>query len=654
MSSIVSIKKIVFSQKKFFDNKGGFMFDVSNIKSRVIKTDVLAIGASGAGSLAAIAARRQGCEVTIVAKGKLGKSGNAIMAGGSFSMDGISARQYGEKKADPALTPNVMFEDIVKQSFYLAEQDIVEQFVKNAGPRISEFLGWMEKTKVKTIFLPPSTWFTAGRAIGQACKIGVKETGGIKLVEDVMIIDILVNNGRVAGALGLDLYKGEFIIFEAKAVVLGTGGYQPFSFRNTVTDMTGDGAAMAFRAGVPIADMEFHLFLPTLISPKSHRGSILPYIYYMSGMRSIDLKNGNHDEIVIPKVLLEMAQGTKWSKQILAYYLGKEICSGRGSKNNGIYYHFPRRPYIKHAIGMIKFDVMSKQLYRKNWFYQGEDYNWLKEGIKNGTPLEVGLSSEYSNGGVVVDAKMATSLPGLFVPGEANSGAFGALRIADGVTEMIVQGYEAGNSAAEFSKRAGGEEIDQNQVDEIKQRVTKGFNNKGGLSPYKVRTAFEKTVDDGFNIIRDEKGLQATLNEIDRIKKEDFPNISFSSQTQNYNFEWIEAMQLENLLVCTEVGVRAALLRKESRGTHMRSDFPQLDNDNFLYRLVGENDHGKIKMTTKVPKVTKMLLPTGKYDQMMDYTIEQSGGHKNVNAKEANIMADVVKEGFNKISKREK
>ena len=601
------------------------MAEIKNIVDRVIETDVLVVGGGGAGANAAVAAARSGTKVMLVAKGALGRSGNTIMSSAGLGVDGESAFRYGEKKADRSHTKDVLFEEIVKHGYYLSEQEMVRQFVEEAGFRVHEFLERCRRAKQRFIFLPPGTWFTSGKAMGLGCRQAVRETQGIALLEDIMICDLLTNNGRVVGALGVDVYTGDLIAFQAMAVVLATGGYQPYSFKCTCSGTSGDGMAMAWRAGAQLADMEFLLFLPgVLLSPRIHRGSIFPFIWYVAGFARPDVVNAKGKRITdhMPTVLLKMAENTGWVKLIYTYFWGKEIAAGNGTSNGGVFFDFSNLSKPHYIMGALKALVMLKQWYRKNWWYQGEDMSDLYKMAKNGIPWEVGLSNEYSMGGIVVDAKMSTGVPGLFAGGEVTSGLFGASRIARALTEMLVQGHQAGESAADYALQSGSAEIDAEQLAAIKVRILRPFGRKSGVSPKDVNASIEAAADAGFGVIRNEAGLKAALEEIERIWEEDLPRMCLGSQSRAYNYEWIEAMQVQNLITCTAAGVRAALMRRESRGHHIRSDYPQVDHDNWLKRIVVANDNGKIVLTTRDIASTRISLPTGKVENIMQYAIE--------------------------------
>jgi succinate dehydrogenase / fumarate reductase flavoprotein subunit len=544
------------------------------------------------------------------------------MAIAALGMDGESAFRYGEKRADPALTKAVWFQKIVKHGFYLSEQDLVQHYVEAAGPRVHELLGWCKRAKQRCMFIPPGSWFTSGKALGLGCLQGVRETPGIDLLEDVMISDLLLKDGRVVGAFGIDIYTGELISFRARAVVLCTGGYQPFSFRCTHSGTTGDGMAMAYRAGAQLADMEFLLFLPgVLLSPRVHRGSSFPFLWYVAGFAMPDVVNEAGDNITahIPPQLVEMARSREWLKLIFAYYWGKEIAAGKGTANGGLYFDFSNLSRRRYLWAALKTFVMLKRWYPKNWRYQGEDMGDLYWMARKGIPWEIGLSSEYSMGGIVVDAEMRTGLAGLFAGGEVTSGVFGAGRGASALTEMLIQGYKAGESAAEYAREAEDAEIDADQLADIKECTLRPFSRKRGISPAAVQAAIEVAADSGFSFIRNEAGLKTTLLEIERIRDENMPQMNVRSPSRAYNNEWLEAMQIKNLLTCIEGGVRAAIMRRESRGYHIRADYREVDHDNWLQRIVVSTVNGKMTLTKRKPTSTWIGLPTGKHENIMQY-----------------------------------
>ena len=150
--------------------------------------------------------------------------------------------------ADPLLRRNDCSTVLVKESFYLADQNMVRQYVDDGPIVMKDYLGWAERAGQDFFCCPPANWIASGLSFTKALVQGLKETAGIQTFEDMMIVEVLTNEKTVCGAVGIDIYTGEAVLFRTKAVVIGTGGYMPFSMNNTVTDMTGDGPAMAYRA----------------------------------------------------------------------------------------------------------------------------------------------------------------------------------------------------------------------------------------------------------------------------------------------------------------------------------------------------------------------------------------------------------------------
>lgn len=592
--------------------------------NRIIKTDILTIGGGGASVAAAVNAYNQGNKVTLVSKGKVGKSGNTIMIGGGFRIDGKSAHDVcGIQEATVTDTKDVLFSNTVKNSFYLSDQNIVQQFVDEGPYAVKNCLEWAENAKQLFKYAPAtSAWRTSGKSFGNTLAEGIKENPGIEIFEDVIVVDIVVNNGKAVGAVGIYIYSGEIILFEAKAVVLATGGYQPFSFKNSISDMTGDGVAMAYRAGAKIADMEFQLFIPTLASPKNIKGSILPYlmtlpIFFPRIFKATDYY-GN--ELVIPEDFDKVSRGNKLSKILYSYFWGAGIFKNFKNHGNCMFYDFSScsDKEIEAAFEGLK---EKYSLWHRYGYYNKIDIEELKQIVLKDKKLKVGLGCEYSIGGVEIDEIMRTEIPGLFAAGEVTSGLFGAFRGGDGLTEMLAQGFRAGKSASEYAKNIDHNDINYDYVKTIIDEIEEPLNRKEGVSPFRIQRNIEEAADEGFNFYRNEEGLESALKEIERIKNEEISRMSISSKCRKYNFEWITSIIVRNLIVCNEAGIRAALMRKESRGCHMRTDYPEVNNDEWLVKIEAKKGKNGLEFTTRKPVVTRIPLPNGKFKSIPDHIL---------------------------------
>ena len=575
---------------------------------KVITTDVLVIGGGGGGIWSAIEAGRSGAHVTIVSKGCVGNSGNTIMVGGSYAMDGESAAGYGYKDADPSMTKEYLLEQVVKQSFYLAEQDMVELFVYESPEVVQQTTLWCEEAKQPLTFLPPGAWLCSGRGLSRGLVLGLKKNPPAAIIEDVMVLDLLKTNDRVIGAVGVNIYTGEFIRFAAKAVVLATGGYQPFTLKSTNSDMTGDGIAMAFRAGARLSDMEFQLFMPTATEPEEYKGSLLPFMYeILSGITlpSVD-KEGK--KIEVPHEMMEMAEGSELEKLINSYYWADAMANGRCLKDSSIYFDFSEltdAEIIKSFEDAIEF---MNPFYREG-HYHGEDVRKYRDYAMKNRRVKVAAIDEYSMGGVVINTNMETDLKGLYAAGEVGTGTFGACRVADAVVEMMVQGHKAGQTAGEYVKTIELSEPDAVQVKAIISSVTASLGRTGGHTGVEITRMIERTADYGFGLYRTEERLTNTLQELLRIEREELPAASVQCASLRYNYDWIRLLQAKNLLTCTIAGVRAALIRKESRGFHMRYDHQEVNNREWALHIDVTNCDGEMKLTTRAPKVTRFPIP---------------------------------------------
>lgn len=595
---------------------------------RVYSTDVLAVGGGGAGITAAVAAAEQGAKVALVSKGKIGNSGNTIMIGGSFAMDGESAvKVYGIKDADPSYTKDHVFESIVRDGFFLSDQNLVEQFVDESPEIVHRVCRWGEKAGQTFLFGKPATWVMTGRAMGRALLYGLRQAKGVETFEDIMLTDLLEEGGRVCGALGFDVYTGEPVRFNASAVVLGTGGFQPFSLKNTNSDMTGDGVAMAFRAGAKVADMEFLLFLLTALEPREIRGSILPIMFMMAPELEYTPVDVHGREIVVPEELKKIEKTSELCKLIHLYYYGRAVARGDGTANGGIYFDFSRNSPDRIGAAFDEIIEEFSALYRKG-FYHGDSLEEYRDLCIANKRMEVGLGNEYSVGGILINERMETTVPGLYAAGECTSGTFGANRVADAVVEMIVQGTRAGRSASGFARNnaAGAGDAAAKGAMEKLEGI---FENRGGISAAEANRKIEEISDRGLGFFRTEAGLSEALAAYDSLEK-DLDTITLKNTSRAYNFERIQALQAKNRLLCSKLAARMALERKESRGLHLRSDYPEVDNADYLVRTIAGGGDGGTLLEKRPPVVTRMPLPAGSRSDFIRFMLENDLGMENV------------------------
>lgn len=582
---------------------------------KTIDADILVAGGSGAGVMAAVYAARNGAKVVMAVKGKIGSSGNAIMAGGACGIDGESGFDIlGIQNADRTFTREKLFDCLVKESYYLADQDIVEQYVNDAPEAMKQYLEWADHAGCKFISIQPCGWQFSGREFMKAAAKGIKETPEVYVMEDTMAAELLKEGDSVVGAVCIDVYTGKLIQVNAKSVILATGGYQPLSLHNTVTDMTGDGQAMAYRAGATLSDMEFMLAFPTALVPEDMKGSIYPFLIRRIPYKMVD-KNGI--EVKIPEAVQKLVSESKLGKLVSCYYSGHTVDKGLGGPHGGIFYDYSSTSEEEKIDGFEKFfDRFS--IWHKRGFYKGEDMSRVREMVLNNQPLEVGMGIEYSMGGVVVNDKMETGIPGLYAAGEVTTGTFGACRVGDGLVEMLCQGMKAGITAAKELPDGELHYASEETVTHVTDYLLHFLSNNGGKNSVEFYNEIERANDIGLGVIRCEEDLKKNLKLLYELKK-NACNITTSCKSRAYNMEWLRAIQAQNILICSEAAVRAALLRRESRGCHIRKDYETVDHDHFLHHYQFRKDGSDMVMSIKRPVVTKIALPTGSKENIMEY-----------------------------------
>lgn len=597
--------------------------------SRTVTADVLVIGGGGAACTAAVAAARAGASVVLVSKGKAGNSGNTIMIGGSYGMDGESAYyDYHIPGSDPSFTKESLFSSIVNDGFNLSDQNLVEQFVNDSPRIVYEVKEWGEEIGERFSFYAPSNWDVTGRSMGRALMNGVKKMENISVFNDIIVTDLLKNGDTVTGALGYDVYSGELIVFEAKATVLGTGGFSAYTLQNTNTDMTGDGLAMAYRAGAKLSDLEFQLFLMTAVEPYDIRGSILPALCTFRSKFDYDPvdRDGNHIEV--PEKLREMEATSEMCKLVHMYYFGHVVNAGKGSPSGGIYFDFSR--FTDEQIDEMFEAVMDHfDGFYKHGYYHGESIIDFRDLAKKKRRVEVGLTSEYSVGGIFVDENMFTGVPGLYAAGEAASGVFGANRVADAVTEMLVQGYKAGEVAAARASERTRVASDDAAIERAVGVLEKLLSNQGGIAVSEAIDRLGEISDKALGMVRNETALRAGVEAFETLGAE-MDGISLRGKSLRYNRELMQALAARNLLACSRVAAKMALERRESRGLHLRDDYSYIDNENWQVRQLAELVNGEDKLSKKVPVVTRIPLRKAEKIDYESFILEEDLGMKNM------------------------
>jgi len=587
---------------------------------RSIETDVLVVGGGGAGFRAAIGAREAGVKALLLSKGPLARCGATPMAGADFTLDGHSLSQLGFP-GEPRDTPEKFFNDIVTQGYYINNQQLVEQYIRNAPERLKELLDWGLKIRSSE----ERAIFTSGIGIMDTLLRQAKAVG-VAMLGDVMLIDLVPEEGKVAGALGLDILTGDFIHFRARAVVIATGGWHKAFWPNTgMRDLSGEGMAMAHRAGANLGNMEFVTFCcNVLLSPPAWRGSIALYI--LSIRCRLELIN-SAGEIFLNKYdpsIVESGTNMEWNKSFVSFASGKEIGAGKGSPGGGV--------YIRR--GQIPWETLERTAAASfpDWKYKAIDLTELRRMLKENETVEVGPAVEYFDGGIVVNERFETGVDGLYAAGECTLGPFGANRVCSAITEMLVHGADAGRNAGEYARKAPLLKGDARAFCHLQEDAERVLLRKEGLKPMPVRRKVQETAHKHLGPSRTQGELSEFVAYLDRLTQEELPNLATTSKSRTYNKEWIDAIEIKNMVHLLKAAAVSALSRTESRGVHYREDFPYTDNDNWGQENIVHFDAGALKVSRRPVTITSLTPPKGKVpflDMMKKMMQSRSdiGGH---------------------------
>ena len=463
--------------------------------AREIATDVLIVGGGGAGFRAAIGARERGAQALLLSKGPLARSGASPMAGADFTLDGKSLSGLGQP-GDPNDGPEKVMNDIVTQGWYLNNQRLVEHYVKSAPACLKELIDWGIQIKASD----QRMIFTSGTGIMDAL-LKRARASGVRMMENVALLDLVVEDGAVVGGLGLDIMTGDFIRFSAKSVVMATGGWHKAFYPNTgMRDLSGEGIAMAHRAGADIGNMEFITFCCNVfLAPPIWRGSIAPYM--LSLICGGKLTNSEGADILAPfdPDLVRVGTTTEWNKSFISYATTKEVMAGKGLPNGGVHY----------SRGDASWDYMKMvgSFVFPDWKYKAMDLTKWAVMLEANEPVEVGPAVEYFDGGIVVDERFETSISGLFAAGECCLGTFGANRVFSAITEMLVQGKDAGHGAAEFSQSTPAPRPKDTSFDALECKAEEPLTRSDGENPAQVRRTLQSAAHRQLGPIRTEQEL---------------------------------------------------------------------------------------------------------------------------------------------------
>jgi len=564
---------------------------------RKVYYDTLIIGGGGAGAEAALSATNAGVDVAIVEKGIFGRSGCTVL--GAYSCN--AALGY----KDPRDNPEIHFEDTVQEGKYINDQKLVEIYTKEAPKRVLELqkiekvFEELPKGKLKQGMMPGHTYpravfrnFHTGKAIISALKKEVMRRRDIDIFNECIIFDVLTRDNKIHGALGYDVKKGEIIVFNCKALIITTGGCgQLYKNTTTSTDNTGDGLALAYFAGAELADMEFVQFYPTVQCYPRLTGMNPTFPAWLRINTGARLYNRDGIEFMKEKMPDWRFKATR---DELAQAIYTEIREGRGSPHGGVYIdvlHLPKEE-IEEA---YSFANIFNDLLR------------IGIDLRKDT-IETTVASHFFMGGIRVNEKFETCIDGLFAAGEAIAGIHGANRLGgNALSEILVTGHEAGKYAGEYINNLEETEKDFDLEKKI-NAVAAPLRRRKGISPVEIKNRIKNLMWEDVGVIRNGPQLEKAIKKLEELKG-NLKKISLSTDTHAWNKELVDAIEVKFMVTVALLIARAALYRKESRGSHFREDYPKMDNLNWLVNIIFQKDH---EIRTEKPRVTKISLEGAK------------------------------------------
>jgi len=547
----------------------------------VIETDLLILGAGGAGLCAALHAADAGKKIKIlmVTKSIVGKGGCSRMVQGGYNA-----------VLNPADSFEKHFTDTLKGGQFINNQDLAWELVNTAPQRVKEmetkYGCFFDRNPDGTIHQKPFAGQSFDRTIHKGDLTGIEIISrlaeqvfsrNIDYLDEHRAVELLWDKQgtKIVGALILDVDRGEFLIAHARTTLVCTGGgptmYKLFA---PSLDKSADGIALCYRAGAEMVDMEMVQFHPTglIVKGSNTSGTLLEEGLRGAGAQLFNALGERFMERYAPDVK------ERATRDVVSRSSFLEIVAGRGTPNGGVF---------------IDASVMGPEFVEKNFPGMVERCNDYGFDLAHGR-VEVSPTAHFFMGGVRIDTHCLTDLDGLYAAGEDAGGVHGANRLGgNGIADSTVFGGIAGDS---MTNNVIGRELvpfDETQVEEIIKQVEAPLGREG-LDLYPLRDTLRLSNWEKIGITRDEKGLLEGLQTIQELKgKMDQVGIAGSRVC---NISWNDWLNMRNLLDTSEMIGRSALDRKESRGAHYRNDFPEKNNKEYLKNFFIKREKGEPKI----------------------------------------------------------
>ena len=563
----------------------------------VVETDILILGAGGAGLTAALHAAdvSSALSIAVVVKGLFGRAGCTRMVQGGYNA---------------VLTPPDSLEahlmDTLNGGGWINDQEMVWRLVTEAPGRVLELESsygcLFDRNAAGRIHQKPFAGQTHDRTVHKGDLTGIEIMNrlteqaqarpAIRPFEECRAVELLRDDdGRAAGALLLDIRTGRFVAVRATATLLAMGG-GPTMYRVIAcsADKAADGIALAYRAGLTLRDMEMIQFHPTgLVIP----GSLMTGALLEEGLRGAggQLRNGRGERFMERYDPVRLERSTR---DLVSRASFLEVTEGRGTRNGGVWIdvsHLGAEVVERYFRGMVR---------RCRDF--GRD---LARG-----PVEVGPTAHFMMGGVVVDPDCRTALEGLFAAGEDTGGVHGANRLGgNGVAESTVFGGIAGDVMAAFVAGRSRPRVSPAALEAAAARATAPLGQGGAAEVYEIQRELRDVMWERAGLVRDAEGLVVAAATVERLAER--LTTAGVPGHGSLNTAWQDWLNIDSQLTAARLIIASALTRRESRGAHWRRDFPVSAATPPVSVRVAAGADGAPRVWTEPVAMTRAQPPVG-------------------------------------------
>src|SRR5258707_8046954 len=577
--------------------------------------DALIVGAGGAGLMSALHASR-GANTAVLSKLYPTRSHTGAALGGI----GAALGNLEEDKWEWHTF------DTVKGGDYLTDQDAAEILAREAIDAVIdlEHMGLpfdrTDEGKISQRRFGGHTNNETGQPVRRACH-AADRTGHmilqtlyqqciknhVNFFDEYHVVDLIMNNGAVAGVVAINIDRGDLHIFQGKCVVFATGGWgKVWEVTSNAHSLTGDGAVVCFRQGVPLEDMEFYQFHPTGLYPT---GFLITEGVRGEGGVLINGRGERFMDKYAPKIK-DLA-----SRDVVSRAIAMELRAGNGIKGQR-YLHLNLRPdpvnrYLAEAGETRRIDKHFIETKLAETVDQSRTYAGIDPLTE---PMPIQPTAHYAMGGIptntdgsVISDARNTVIPGLYAAGEcACVSVHGANRLGtNSLVDLVVFGRRAGKHAADYCKQADFTPLPADAGKEIEAKIEGIRKANGKTRPAVLRQKMQESMMDLVGVFRDAKGLSQAIEVVRELKDTFNKDLSIDDRGSRFNTDLLEAWELGCLLDVAEVTAVSALNRQESRGGHAREDFEKRDDVNWLKHTMAHQDGDNIRMDYKPVVITK-------------------------------------------------